>query len=74
MVYGLCSIPAQNLACWNGQLWYNLGDGFNERVNALAFSPGGELYAVGFFSEAGGLPAYHAARWDGEKWHALGEE
>ena len=68
------SIPAQNLACWNGQSWYSPGDGFNERVNALAFSPGGELYAVGFFTEAGGLPAYHAARWDGEKWHALGEE
>ena len=68
------SLPAQNLACWDGESWYVLGDGVNERVNALAFSPGGDLYAVGLFTEAGGLPAYHAARWDGEKWHALGEE
>ena len=67
------NIAAQNLACWDSQSWYTLGDGFNERVNALAFSPIGELYAVGFFTEAGGLPAYHAARWDGERWFALGE-
>jgi trimeric autotransporter adhesin len=44
----------------------------NERVNALTFDPGGDLYAVGFFTEAGGLPADHAARWDGETWQALG--
>jgi hypothetical protein len=65
------SIPARNVACWDGRSWYPLGSGVNERVFALAFGPGGELYAAGYFTEAGGLPAYHAARWDGEKWHAF---
>lgn len=63
-------IPARNIAFWDGDLWYALGDGVNERVNALAFDSSGELYIVGFFSEAGGQPAYHAAMWDGEAWHA----
>jgi hypothetical protein len=64
-------LPARNIACWDGSSWQALGDGTNERVNALAFDPGGDIYAVGFFTEAGGAPADHAARWDGKVWHPL---
>jgi hypothetical protein len=60
------NIPAQNIACWDGNSWYPLGVGVNERVFTLAFDPSGELYAAGYFTEAGGLPAYYAARWDEE--------
>jgi hypothetical protein len=42
-------IPAQNIAYWYGSLWHALGDGVNERVEAIAFDPGGGLYTVGFF-------------------------
>jgi len=40
-------------------------------VSALALS-GGELYAGGSFTEAGGNPARGIARWDGKEWHSLG--
>jgi len=63
--------PARNVACWDGSLWHALGDGFNKQVDALAFDPRGDLYAVGLFTEAGGRPAAHAASWDGKAWHAL---
>jgi hypothetical protein len=66
-------VSARNIAFWDGDSWYALGDGVNERVNALAFDQNGKLYAVGFFTEAGGQPTYHAAMWDGEAWHALGD-
>jgi hypothetical protein len=65
-------IPARNIACWDGSLWHALGDGVNKQVDALAFAPDGNLYAVGLFTEAGGRPVYLVARWDGETWHALG--
>jgi hypothetical protein len=52
-------------------LWHALGDGVNKQVDALAFDSGGNLYAGGFFSEAGGMPAHQIARWDGVAWHAL---
>jgi hypothetical protein len=66
------AIPTRNLACWDGKGWSALGNGLNERVNALVFSPRGNLYAVGFFTEAENLPAPHAAYWDGEKWYPIG--
>ena len=65
-------IPARHIACWNGGAWQALREEANERVNALAFGPGGDLFAVGFFTEAGGLSTYHIARWDGKIWHVLG--
>jgi hypothetical protein len=64
--------PARNIACWDGSLWHALGDGVNKQVDALAFDPGGDLYAVGLFTEAGGRPAHLVARWDGKVWHVLG--
>jgi hypothetical protein len=33
---------------------------------------GSELYAGGWFSEAGDAQANHVARWDGRRWDALG--
>jgi len=65
------NVPARNIAYWDGNSWHGLGNGANERVVALTFDPSGYLYAVGFFTEAGGNPAYHVARWDGVTWHAL---
>ena len=69
------SIPATNIAKWNGTSWSALGSGIdvqNHRyVFALAVS-GSDLYVGGLFREAGGSPATNIAKWDGNSWSALG--
>jgi hypothetical protein len=64
--------PAGYIAGWDSSAWQALGEGVNERVEALAVDAQGDLYAAGFFTEAGGLAVEHAARWDGTAWHVLG--
>lgn len=63
-------VPARNIAYWDGSLWRALGEGIDVCARALAFAPGGELYAAGCFIPAGSLSA-HVSRWDGETWHTL---
>lgn len=41
------------------------------QVNALLVHDG-DLYAAGWFSDAGGLPLANVARWDGRRWYPLG--
>jgi hypothetical protein len=43
----------------------------NSRVSALAVS-GTNLYAGGWFTNAGGISANYIAQWDGSSWSALG--
>jgi hypothetical protein len=64
-------VPASKIAYWDGSTWHALGDGVNERVQALALDPNGELYVAGWFTEAGGEQVDHIAGWDGKDWHAL---
>jgi hypothetical protein len=33
---------------------------------------GADLYAAGYFTNAGGIPANHIARWDGARWSGIG--
>jgi hypothetical protein len=47
------------------------GGGFGGQVIALAAS-GSNLYAGGFFTNAGGVSATNIAKWDGSEWSALG--
>jgi hypothetical protein len=73
------SVPATNVAVWNGTTWSSLGSGSangvsggtSVGVNALAFL-GDDLYVGGSFGLAGGLPANCIARWSGGSWSALG--
>ncbi len=54
--------------------WSALGNGLNDRVNALAYHDG-SLYAGGVFTQIqGGGAAFHIARWDTdtEEWHPVG--
>jgi hypothetical protein len=51
--------------------WVSLGSGMNNWVNALAVS-GTNLYAGGYFTNAGGAPANYIAKWDGGAWSVLG--
>jgi len=72
-------VPANRIAKWNGTNWSALGSGvegsfglhFPTAVNALAVS-GGDLYAGGHFTRAGGSPAISIAKWNGSSWSPLG--
>ncbi|MBL9148262.1 MAG: hypothetical protein JNM94_06155 [Phycisphaerae bacterium] len=68
--------PAANIAMWNGESWFPLGQGTNSLVRALAVfddGTGPALYAGGWFTTAGGIDASAVAKWDGCKWSSLGE-
>jgi hypothetical protein len=49
-----------------------LGTGVNNEVRALAVDGGGNLYAGGSFTAAGGMGASRVAKWNGTAWSALG--
>jgi hypothetical protein len=64
------------IAKWDGSAWSALGSGMDgggyvPSVNALAVL-GGDLYAGGVFTMAGGTAARGIARWNGSSWSALG--
>jgi hypothetical protein len=56
------SVPASNIACWNGIAWEALGSGTNDTVRAIAMF-GGEVYVAGRFDSAGAMRVGHVARW-----------
>jgi hypothetical protein len=62
---------AFSVAKWNGSAWSILGSGTNGTINQLAVG-GGNLYASGSFTVAGGNAATRIAKWDGSNWSALG--
>jgi hypothetical protein len=67
-------LNVQNVAGWNGQ-WFALGSGANVGVNSgtWAVAPGGgNVYAGGGFTMAGGAPANGIARWNNVNWSAMG--
>ncbi|HEY5914810.1 MAG TPA: hypothetical protein VJA21_29825, partial [Verrucomicrobiae bacterium] len=65
------------IAKWDGSAWSALGSGmggsppYPPYVYALAVS-GPDLYAGGWFTEAGGRAANYIAKWNGSAWSPLG--
>jgi hypothetical protein len=51
--------------------WQPMAWGFDSSVNTIAVAPNGDVYAGGYFENAGDMPASLIARWDGTRWHAL---
>jgi hypothetical protein len=69
-------VAASHVAKWNGTAWSSLGtsvaNGVNSDVSALAVASNGDVYASGYFTQAGGLAANAMARWNGTAWSPLG--
>jgi hypothetical protein len=70
------NVAANFIAKWNGSVWSPLGSGMGGEnglpaVTALAVS-GGDLYAGGHFTSAGGVTANRIAKWSGNAWTPLG--
>lgn len=65
------------IARWDGQKWVAVGTGgiqgpaVGTRVNDVEFL-GGNLYAAGNFTKAGGKNATDIAYWDGTSWYGMG--
>jgi len=69
-------IEVNGIAKWNGNGWSALGSGMGmggsyAGVHALAVS-GSNVYAGGYFTNAGGSAANYIAKWNGSSWSALG--
>jgi hypothetical protein len=59
------TVPADNIARWNGSTWEELGGGTSDAVMALAADPSGLVYLGGSFLSVGdGLPSVRFAIWD----------
>lgn len=65
------TVPASNVAKWNGIGWSALGQGVNGLVQALATDQSGNMYAGGQFTTAGGMNSNHIAKWNGSAWQPL---
>jgi hypothetical protein len=72
-------VAATNLARWDGTNWSGIGalslpgapNPSLAAVYCLAFDKG-DLFAGGFFYNAGDTFATNVVRWDGQNWHAMG--
>ncbi|MFI4955344.1 MAG: hypothetical protein ACHP9Y_05470, partial [Gammaproteobacteria bacterium] len=64
------NVPAKNIAGWNGDVFFNLGEGTNGPVYALAVGTE-NLYAGGKYTKAGYASAHNIASWNSKEWVAL---
>lgn len=69
------SLRVDRVACWDGQTWSPLGDGFDDVVNAFAVfddGTGPTLYAAGAFRFSGDREIRNIASWSGVRWEPVG--
>ncbi|WP_201987648.1 T9SS type A sorting domain-containing protein [Hymenobacter rubidus] len=70
------AVAVSRVAKWNGTAWSSLGNGagngLNNYVQALAVASNGDVYAGGYFTQAGGVAASGVAKWNGATWSPLG--
>lgn len=62
------SVPARNVARWNGSVWQAPNIGNVSAINTVSALPDGSFVAGGAFTSIGGLTANRLARFDGTAW------
>ena len=71
---GVGGVPARNIARWDGDRWYSVGDGDEDGVSGVVHVitvQGLDVYVGGRFDRAGSKVVNNVARWDGVEWNAL---
>jgi alpha-tubulin suppressor-like RCC1 family protein len=64
---GVIGLPA------GPSVWTNLSSGMNSAaLRSLCASTNGDLYALGYFTTAGGISANNISKWNGNTWTNLG--
>lgn len=63
------TVPASNVAAFDGTAWRALGDGLPGSVNALVFDTAGNLWAGGWISDE--TTPNRIQVWDGTSWTAV---
>lgn len=70
-------VQLNRVGAWDGEQWMDLAGGIGGTVvyalEVFDSGNGPELYAGGWFTEAGGQAVNYIARWDGESWHPVGK-
>ena len=72
-VGGNFTFPQSYLAAYNGTNFISVGSGTINQVSGMA-EFGGDLYAAGSFTFAGGTFVNRIARWNGAGWAAMGNQ
>jgi hypothetical protein len=57
------TLPVNRVAMWDGRRWNALGSGVDDRVEDLVLDSRDNLYAGGYFVQAGDKPSLYIARW-----------
>ena len=68
-------VEARNVARWDGESWYSLGEDENNGVDGTVHAitvHGDDVYVGGRFDSAGTELVYNIARWDGLAWNSVG--
>lgn len=72
------SLQTRGIARWTGSAWASVGGGINlvyGGISGIVFDtlvlPGGDLIAVGNWSQIGGTWCYGIARWNGSAWSRM---
>ncbi|HJW29990.1 MAG TPA: hypothetical protein VJ508_12200, partial [Saprospiraceae bacterium] len=66
------TVPAKNVARWDGTTWFSLGSGIPSAAPTAITADGANVYFGGPFINAGGVSANYIAMWNGSVWSALG--
>jgi hypothetical protein len=69
-------VAAMAFARWNGAQWSAIGSGLLNGTSPanieLQLLPGGDVFAYGSITNAGGTPVSNVARWNGITWSPIG--